>query len=201
MKRTIFFTLTVLFALTTIFSLINSGFAAENASIPTATQTSTSSSSGSGWFFCRGHRDGFGFSVIKGALKPDGWNYAPIGYVNYQAKLPTADVVGQANSMRVFRFRVDPIEGGTKIVVAGIAQVKIGEEVRNNWWFRVTARSIDDGQNGFMIQLWRPIGAEKSGGWSFGEFKPNQPATLQLNDAPFYQAQGILAGGKIKTKL
>jgi hypothetical protein len=137
---------------------------------------------------------------MKGNSKPDGWNYAPAGYVNYQAKLPNIVTVGQANSMRIWRFRVDPIDGGVKAVVVGVAQLKIGQDVRYNWWFRITVRSMDNGQNGFMIQLWRPIGADKVGGWSFGNFNPTQPATLKLNNAPYYQAQGVLAGGTINIR-
>jgi hypothetical protein len=181
-----------------VFSMLNSCFAAEAASTQAG---ATASASGSGWFFCNGHRDSFSFSVMKGVFRPDGWNYAPNGYANYQAKVPTADIVGQVNSMRVWRFRVDSIEGGMKAVVVGIAQVKVGQDIRNNWWFRITVRSMDNGQNGFMIQLWRPIGADKTGGWSFGDFNPNKPATLKLNDTPFYQAQVVLAGGAIKIKL
>ena len=201
LKCKISYALIVLFTAITIFSMVNSSFAAENALVQTGSQTvSTASATGSGWFFCRGHKDSFSFSVMKGNSKPDAWNYGPIGFVNYQAKFPTVDTIGQANSMRILRFRVDPIDGGTKALVVGIAQVKIGQDVRNNWWFRITARSMDNGQNGFMIQLWRPIGADKTGGWSFGDFNPNRPATLKLNDAPFYQAQGILAGGTLNIK-
>jgi len=103
--------------------------------------------------------------------------------------------------MRIWRFRVDSIEGGARVVVVGIAQTRIGEDVRGNWWFRVTAQSMDDGKNGFIIQLWRPIGADKSGGWSFREFNPSRPATLKFNVAPFYQARGILTQGTIQIKL
>jgi hypothetical protein len=199
LKRKNSYTLIVIFTAITIVSMLNISFAAENTSTQTETQTvSTASATGSGWFFCRGHRDGFSFSVMKGNSKPDGWNYAPAGYFSYQAKLPTVDIIGQANSMRIWRFKVDPIEGGMKAIVVGIAQVKIGQDVRNNWLFRISVRTMDNGENGFMIQLWRPIGADKTGGWSFGDFNPNRPATLKLNDAPFYQAQGILAGGTIK---
>jgi hypothetical protein len=102
--------------------------------------------------------------------------------------------------MRIWRFRVDPIDGGVRAVVVGMVQVRIGADVRNNWCFRITARSMDDGKAGFIIQLWRPIGVDKSGGWSFSDFNPNRPATLKLNESPFYQAQGILAGGTITIK-
>jgi hypothetical protein len=202
LKSKFSYPLIVVFTAILLFSVLNSCFAVENVSPPTKTQTvTTASASGSGWFFCNGHRDNFAFSVMKGNPRPDGWNYAPIGRVNYQAKLPTPDIVGQVNSTRVWRFRVDSIEGGDKAVVAGIAQVKIGQEVRSNWWFRITVHSMDNGQNGFMIQLWRPRGANTLGGWSFADFNPNQPGTLKLNDAPFYQAQGSLVGGIIKLTL
>ncbi len=145
--------------------------------------------------------DGFRFSVGSGNLKPDGWNYAPKGFVHFQVKAPTVAVIGQVNSTRVWRFRVDQIDGGTRAVIAGLAQVSIGDSFRSHWWFRVTVRSMDDGKGGFMIQLWRPIGSDKVGGWSFGDFDPTAPASPKLNDAPFYQAQGVLAGGTIQLKM
>ena len=201
LKRKNFYSLIILFTAITIFSTLISNVAAENPPVETRTQiVSTSSATGSGWFFCRGHLDRFSFNVMKGNSKPDGWNYVPIGYLNYQAKIPTVDIIGQAHSMRIWRFRVDPIEGGVKTVIVGVAQVKIAQDVRYNWWFRITSQSRDDGQNSFMLQLWRPIGADKTGGWSFGDFNPNRPATLKLNEVPFYQARGILAGGSITIK-
>ena len=153
---------------------------------------STASTSGSGWFFCNGHRDSFSFSVMKGTMRADGWNYSPTGYANYQAKLPIGTTTGQVNSMRIYRYRVDSIDGGKREVIVGIAQTRMGQDVRNNWWFRITVRDMDNGQNSYMIQLWRPIGADHLGGWSFGSFDPSHPATIKLNDSPFYQAQGIV---------
>lgn len=178
---------------------INFAFASDTvASAPSATpKISTASISGSGWFFCNAHRDSFSFSVTQGTMRADGWNYAPTGYANYQAKLPTGTTTGQVNTMRIYRYRVDSIDGGLRAVIVGIAQTRIGQDVRNNWWFRITVRDMDNGQNGYMIQLWRPIGADHLGGWSFSSFNPSQPVTLKLNSAPFYQAQGILKDGTI----
>ena len=152
-------------------------------------------------FSATGHRDSFSFSVMKGTMRADGWNYNPTGYANYQAKLPIGTTTGQVNSMRIYRYRVDSIDGGIREVIVGIAQTRMGLYVRNNWWFRITVRDMDNGQNSYMIQLWRPIGADHLGGWSFSSFDPAHPATLQLNDYPFYQAQGIIKGGTINIQL
>ena len=178
---------------------INFALAADTlAPTPSATpKISTASTSGSGWFFCNGHRDSFSFSVMKGTTRADGWNYSPTGYANYQAKLPTGTTTGQVNTMRLYRYRVDSIDGGARAIIVGLAQTRMGQDVRNNWWFRITVRDMDNGQNSYMIQLWRPIGADHLGGWSFSSFDPSHPATLKLNSSPFYQAQGIVKAGTI----
>jgi hypothetical protein len=134
---------------------------------------------------------------MKGAARPDGWNYAPQGYANYQIKLLNHVTTGQVNSLRIWRYRVDSVEGGSRAVIVGLAQIRVVGDTRNNWWFRITLKSMDNGQNGFMIQLWRPIGADKLGGWSFSDFDATKPSTLKLNSAPFYQVQGILKAGTI----
>jgi len=178
---------------------INFALATDTAATapPATPKISTASATGSGWFYCNAHRDSFSFSVMKGTTRADGWNYNPTGYANYQAKLPTGTTTGQVNTMHLYRYKVDSIDGGTRAVIVGLAQTKIGQEVRNNWWFRITVRDMDNGQNSYMIQLWRPIGADHLGGWSFGSFDPTHPATLKLNSSPFYQAQGILKSGTI----
>jgi hypothetical protein len=203
MKNKIIHGLTVFFTTIAILSILSTCLAATDTSTPAPsppvrTQTiSTASVTGSGWFFCNGHRDSFSVSVMKGVVRPDGWNYAPRGYANYQIKLLSHVTTGQVNSLRIWRYRVDPIDGGTRAVMVGLAQIRVAGDVRNNWWFRITLRSMENGQNGFMIQLWRPIGADKLGGWSFSDFDAAKPATLKLNSAPFYQMQGILKAGNI----
>ena len=81
----------------------------------------------------------------------------------------------------------------------GTATVKIGQqEVRSNWWFRITARDATEGsKDTFLIQLWRPIGANNAGGWTASMFKADRPSSLQLNADAFYQIQGLLKGGNI----
>jgi hypothetical protein len=188
----------VLLVLITVFSFSCTLVGAETLS-QTVTQTkSTESSRGSGWFFYRGHRDVLNFTVSKGNTRTDGWNYAPAGFVSFNVKNGSINAIASVRSARIWRFRVDAIEGGDRVIIAGIAQVKIGQEFRNNWWFRMSARSMDDGKEWFMIQLWRPIGADKSGGWSFGGFSPYRPASLKLNATSAFQAQGILVGGTLE---
>jgi hypothetical protein len=176
-------------------------FALATDTVTTAPSTtpkiSTATTSGSGWFYCNGHRDSFSFSVMKGTTRADGWTYNPTGYANYQAKLPIGTTTGQINSMRLYRYKVESIEGGKRELIVGLAQTKIGQDLRNNWWFMITVRAMDNGQNSYMIQLWRPIGADHLGGWSFSSFDPTHPATIKLNSSPFYQAQGIVKAGTI----
>jgi hypothetical protein len=178
---------------------INFAFAADTVTTAPSTtpKISTASTSGSGWFYCNAHRDSFSFSVMKGTTRVDGWTYNPIGYANYQAKLPIGTTTGQINSMRLYRYKIESIDGGKRETIVGIAQTRMGQDVRNNWWFRITVRDMDNGQNTYMIQLWRPIGADHLGGWSFSSFDPTHPATIKLNSSPFYQAQGIVKDGTI----
>jgi hypothetical protein len=199
MKNRLIYGLVAISIFLVLVPSINFTLAADTVTpAPSATpKISTASTSGSGWFFCNGHRDSFSFSVMKGTTRADGWNYAPTGYANYQAKLPIGTTTGQVNSMCIYRYRIDSIDGGIREIIVGIAQTRMGQDVRNNWWFRITVRDMDNGQNSYMIQLWRPIGADHLGGWSFGSFDPSHPATLKLNDSPFYQAQGIIKGGTI----
>lgn len=189
----------IMFTALAILSLTSTCLAATSAPTPTETRTiSIDSVSGLGWFLCSGNRNGFSISVMNGFEGPDGWNYAPTGYVHYRTKLSAQVPVFQVDSFRIWRFRVDSIDGGTKAVIVGIAQTRIGDDIRYHWYYRITVRSMDDGQDSFLIQLWRPIGADKFGGWSFSDFIPAEPSTLKLNPAPFYQARGTLQDGNIK---
>jgi hypothetical protein len=165
---------------------------------------SATSATGTGWIISSGHRDDFSFYATRGTLKVDGWRYSPNAQVSYTGRdLGKANGLIQVWSTRVWRFKVEKIDGGYRVIVAGVATVKIGQNLRSNWWFRVTARDITDGtkgKDGFMIQLWRPIGAGNSGGWSPKDFNASKPATLHLNATAFYQSQGPLRGGNIAIK-
>jgi hypothetical protein len=164
---------------------------------------SNASATGAGWIMPAGCRDDFSFYAVRGILRADGWRYSPNGQMSYAGRdLKGAGLI-QVWSTRVWRFKVEVIDGGYRVIVVGVATVKIGQELRYNWWFRINARDITDaskGRGAFMIQLWKPIGADKAGGWSFKDFDPNKPTTLHLNAVPFYQSQGVLRGGNIVIK-
>ena len=61
-------------------------------------------------------------------------------------------------------------------------------------------KMLTDNKDGFMIQLWRPIGSSNVGGWSPQDFKADRPGSLHLNSEAFYQVQGMLKGGNILIK-
>lgn len=203
MKTKTSWIIATLLATVVVISTFNLAFAATTLVQSSSPQAvSSSSATGNGWFAHEDKRDNFNFYVVRGTLKGDGWRYAPNGQVSYRGRdLMKADRVIQVWNTRVWRFRIDKIDGGNRVTIAGIATVKIGQDFRDNWWFRVTARDMTDPSNakdGFMIQLWRPIGAGNTGGWTAKDFDPTKPATLHLNSEPFYQAQGALRSGNIQ---
>lgn len=172
--------------------------------LPTISQKIISAT-GNGWINPNGKTDGFSFYVNQGILRADGWRYNP----NAQASFTGRDFKNSQNvqvpiqvwSTKVWRFKIDPVDNGKRVIIAGVASVKIGQQdVKNNWWFRITAKDATDGKDVYMIQLWRPIGSTNVGGWSPGDFKPDKPATLSLNSAAAYQVQGILKSGNIVIK-
>jgi hypothetical protein len=187
---------TALLMIVVAISTVNFVLAADSTSPAQSVQAATAS--GNGWINSNGKRDDFSFNAARGTLKPDGWRYNP----NAQASFTGRDFKGnqliQVWSTRVWRFKINPVDGGKQAVIAGIATVKVGAEAKGNWWFRITAKDAE--KDNFMIQLWRPIGSVNMGGWSPGDFKPDNPASLKLNSAPAYQVQGILKGGAITIK-
>lgn len=162
------------------------------------------SATGTGWIVPSGNRDDFSFYATRGALKADEWRYFPNAQVSYTGRdFRKANGQIQVWSTQVWRFKIEKIDGGSRVIVAGVATVKVGQDLRSNWWFRVTAKDMSGASNGkdaFMIQLWRPIGADNAGGWSPKDFNANKPATLHLNATAFYQSQGALRGGNIMIK-
>jgi hypothetical protein len=157
---------------------------------------------GNGWINPLGKRDDFSFYARGGTLKGDGWRYNPNAQVSFTGRDFKNNQQIQVWSTRVWRFKVDSVDAGKRAIIVGTATVKIGQqEVRSNWWFRITAKdALEGSKDTFMIQLWRPIGSSNPGGWSAGAFKADRPASLQLNADAFCQIQGILKGGNIVIK-
>jgi hypothetical protein len=193
---------------TSLIASLNLAFAQTTTSptTPQATinQQSVSTNTNT-WINPNGKRDSFSFFANKGTLRADGWHYNPTAQVSFTGKdfknIQGNQVNIQVWSTKVWRFKIDNINNGEKAIIAGIASVKIGQQdVKNNWWFRITAKDMADNKDTFMIQLWRPIGLNNVGGWSACDFKLDKPATLSLNSQPAYQVQGILKGGDIIIK-
>ena len=157
---------------------------------------------GYGWIAPVGKRDDFSFFARGGTLKADGWRYNSNAQASFTGRDFKNNQLIQVWSTKVWRFRIDNVDAGKRTIVVGTATVKIGQqEVRSNWWFRITARDATEGsKDTFLIQLWRPIGANDAGGWAAGIFKADRPGSLQLNADAFYQIQGLLKGGNIAIK-
>jgi hypothetical protein len=169
---------------------------------PPSTTPQSVSMAGYGWISPLGKRDDFSFSARGGTLKADGWRYNPCAQASFTGRDFKTNQVIQVWSTKVWRCKVDSVEAGKRALIVGTATVKIEQqEVRGNWWFRITAKDATEGsKDTFMIQLWRPIGANNAGGWSAGAFKADKPGSLQLNADSFYQIQGVLKGGNIAIK-
>jgi len=161
--------------------------------------TKVVSATGNGWFMREGKKDEFNFYVNRGTLKANDWRYNPNGQASYTGRdFKTAPEVIQAWSTKVWRYKIEKIDDGYRVIIAGIATVKIGDTWRSNWWFRITAKDATAGKDAFMLQLWRPIGADKAGGWSPKDFDATKPGSIHLNNAPAYQSQATLGGGNVK---
>lgn len=157
---------------------------------------------GRGWFVFNGFRHNFGFAVQGGKLNEEsGWRYGPKGHLflavfNFEKRM-----VLNLSSARVWRFRVDEVDGGLRAVITGLAHVHTPKGVLEGWWFRAEVRDIDDaekGADGFAISLWRPGGADKPGCWTARLFDPKDPVSVHLNPQPFYRAFGTLRGGFVE---
>lgn len=178
---------------------------AQTSTGQTTTSPSTTpqmvSVTGNGWISPLGKRDDLSFYVRGGILKADGWRYNPNAQASFTGRDFKTNQVIQVWSTNVWRCKVDSVDGGKRAIIAGTATVKIGQQEVRGWWFRITAKDATEGSKDmFMIQLWRPIGANNAGGWSAGAFKADKPGSLQLNADAFYQIQGILKGGNIAIK-
>jgi hypothetical protein len=179
---------------------------AQTSTGQTTTSPSTTpqmvSVTGNGWISPLGRRDDFSFYARGGTLRADSWRYNPNAQASFTGRDFKTNQVIQVWSTKVWRCKIDSVEAGKREIIAGTATVKIGQqEVRSNWWFRITAKDAPEGsKDTFMIQLWRPISANSAGGWSAGAFKADKPGSLQLNADAFYQIQGILKGGNIAIK-
>jgi hypothetical protein len=184
-------------------SMVNYALAqTPQASTPTTQTVQVVTASGNGWINPSGKRDDFSFYASRGTLKADGWRYNPNAQASFTGRDFKTNQVIQVWSTKVWRYKVDKVDGGKRVIIAGIANVKVGQDVRNNWWFRITAKDASgiNSKDNFMIQLYRPIGANNAGGWTFKDFKADKPASLHLNANAFYQVQGVLKGGNIAIK-
>ncbi len=167
----------------------------------TTPSTTVVSAAGSGWISPQAKRDDFSFACYGGILKPDGWRYRPQAQASFTGRDFKTNMVIQVWSTSIWRFKIAVADTSKTATIAGVASIKIGQqELRGNWWIRITAKDTTTGNDGFMIQLWRPIGASNVGGWSPQDFKADNPGSLHLNAAAFYQVQGLLKGGNIVIK-
>jgi hypothetical protein len=157
---------------------------------------------GNGWINPLGKRDDFSFYARGGVLRADGWRFNPNAQASFTGRDFKTNQLIQVWSTKVWHFKIDSVDTGKKVIIAGTATVKIGQQdVRGNWWFRIIAKDAPEGgKDAFMIQLWRPIGSNNAGGWSAGTFKAERSGSLQLNADAFYQIQGILKVGNIAIK-
>ena len=197
----------IILTLTAAFSALNFALAATSSGQATTTPPSTApqivSATGNGWINPAAKRDDFSFFAKGGALKTDGWRYNPNAQASFTGRDFKTNQVIQVWSTKVWRDKIDSVDAGKRVIIAGTATIKIGQQdVRSNWWFRITAKDAGDStaKDTFMIQLWRPIGANNAGGWSHGDFKTDKPASLHLNAEAFYQVQGLVKGGIIVIK-
>lgn len=169
-------------------------------------ETSNSpSASGRGWFVFNGRRHNFAFSVQEGTLnETDNWSYAPNCNLSVTILNFKGDRLIQIKSARVWRYKTDQIEGGSRVVIVGVANVYTAIGVLRGWWFRAVAKDsggVDTGVDSFSISLWRTGGAKNIGCWTTRMFDPEHQGSLRLNPTPFYTALGRLRGGTIEIQV
>jgi hypothetical protein len=182
-------------------SMISLTYAVPTTGTTTPSTASIVSAAGNGWINPQAKRDDFSFAINGGIIKADGWRYRPLAQASFTGRDFKTNQVIQVWSTSVWRFKIGVTDTNKIATIAGIASVKIGQqELRGNWWIRITAKDTIDNKDGFMIQLWRPIGANNVSGWSPQDFKADKPGSLQLNTEAFYQVQGLLKGGNIVIK-
>lgn len=191
----------VLISIFAFLMLSSTAFALADTTAST-TLAAGASATGKGWFVFNGRRHNFAFAVQGGTLnKTDGWRYAPKGSLSVGVLDFKGNRLVLVGSVRVWRFKTEKIDGGSKVVMAGVANVQVAIGVLENWWFRAEARDITDsakGADGFSISLWRTGGANNFGCWTARNFNPEKPGTLRLNPSPFYVAFGRLRGGSVE---
>lgn len=190
--------LTVL-ATTSLMNFALAAFSTGQTTTPSTTQIVYAT--GNGWINPSGKRDDLSFYCNGETLKTDGWRYNPHAQTSFTGKDFKTNQAIQVWSTNVWRFKIDSSEKGKNAIIVGTGTVKIGQqELKNNWWFRITTKEATDSKDAFMIQLWRPTGANNVGGWSPQDFKVDKPGSLHLNAEAFYQVQGVLKGGNIVIK-
>ena len=192
---------TVLIAVLALLMLSSTAFAFADTATSTVPATGPSAT-GKGWYVFNGRRHNFAFAIQGGTLnETDGWRYAPKGYLSVAILDFKGNKLVQVKSVRVWRFRTEKIDGGSKVVIAGVANLQVAIGVLENWWFRAEARDVtvtEKGGDGFSISLWRTGGANNFGCWTARIFNPQKPGSLRLNPTPFYTAFGRLRGGTVE---
>ena len=194
----------LLFSLFALLMFCSTAFAITDTAAQTVS-TSASSASGKGWFVSNQRRHNFVFSVQGGTLnETTGWSYGPTGSLSVAILDFKGNRLVQIRSVKIWRFRTETINGGSKVVLAGIANIHVAIGVLENWWFRAEAKDVTDpakGVDALSISLWRTGGANNFGCWTARVFDPQKPRTLHLNPTPFYVAFGRLRGGSVDITL
>jgi len=160
------------------------------AADPEASNTQNVPAAGRGWFVFNGFRHNFGFAVQEGK-----------GYLFLAVFDFKGIKIFDLRSVLIWRFRIEEVDGGFKVVIAGVANVHTPKGVLKGWWFRAEARDIDGSEksgDSFSILVWRPGGADKVGCWTAKLFNPKDPESLKVNPIPFYRAFGRLRGGFVE---
>lgn len=71
-------------------------------------------------------------------MNADGWRYNPNAQASYTGSVLGTNQLIQVWSTHVWRFKINSVEKGNSVIIAGTATVKIGQqELKGNWWFRI----------------------------------------------------------------
>src|SRR4030043_503861 len=125
---------TVLISILALLMLSSTAFAFADTAASTVLAASPSAT-GKGWFVFNGRRHNFAFAIQGGTLnETDGWRYAPKGYLSVTILDFKGNKLAQVKSVRVWRFRTEKIDGGSKVVIAGVANLQGAIGVLENWW-------------------------------------------------------------------
>jgi len=151
----------IILTLAAAFSALNFALATTSTGQATTMQPSIAPqivlTTGNGWINPATKRDDFSFFAKGGALKNDGWRYNPNAQASFTGRDFKTNLVIQVWSTKVWRNRIDSVDTGKRVAIAGTATNKIGQQdVRSNWWFRITAKDGGDSttKEKVIVQLW-----------------------------------------------